>query len=91
MRVDRSQSGEYASLKRIRITHDVHMESLVLFSMISVNTHHASRITLHASRVCGVVALRTQTEETAFLESHRTDARRPGSKPNAEPRFYSGV
>ena len=45
MRVDRSQSGEYASPKRIRITRDVHVESLFLFSMISVNTHHASRIT----------------------------------------------
>ena len=56
MRVDRSRSGEYASPKRIRITHDVYVESLFLFSMISVTTHHASRITLHASRVCGVVA-----------------------------------
>ena len=43
-------SGEYASLKRIRITHDVHVESLFLFSMISVNTHHASRITRMWSR-----------------------------------------
>ena len=49
MRVDRSQSGEYASPKRIRITHDVHVESLFLFSMISVNTHHASHITHQAT------------------------------------------
>ena len=32
---------EYASPKRIRITHDAHLESFFLFSMISVNTHHA--------------------------------------------------
>ena len=36
--------------KRIRITHDVHVESLFLFSMSSVNTHHASRITRMWSR-----------------------------------------
>ena len=29
MRVDRSQSGEYASLKRIRITHDVHVNTVI--------------------------------------------------------------
>ena len=50
MRVDRSQNGEYASPKRIRITHDVHVESLFLFSMILVNTHHDSCITRMWSR-----------------------------------------
>ena len=33
-----------------RITHDVHVVSLFLFSMISVSTHHASRITRMWSR-----------------------------------------
>ena len=50
--VNTRAQNEYAS----RITHDVHVKSLFLFSMISVNPHHASRITLHASRVCGDVA-----------------------------------
>ena len=51
--VNTRAQNEYASC----ITHDVHVESLFLFSMISVSTHHASRITLHASRVCGFIIL----------------------------------
>ena len=39
-----------SNTKRIRITHDVHVESLFLFSMNLVNTHHASRITRMWSR-----------------------------------------
>ena len=50
--VNTRAQNEYTS----RIKHDIHVKSLFLFSMISVNTHQASRITLHASRVCGVVA-----------------------------------
>ena len=46
MRVDRSKAvntrvqNEYAS----RITRDVHVESLFLFSMISVNTHRVGLV-----------------------------------------------
>ena len=60
MRVDRSQS-----LKRIRITHDVHVESLFLFSMISVNMHHASRITRMWSR--GLTNLINLSDTSKFV------------------------
>ena len=57
-----SWNGEYASLKRIRIMCDVHVESLFLFPMILVNTHHASRITRMWSRGFKVKLLRQRYE-----------------------------
>ena len=59
MRADRSRSGEYASRKRIRITHHASRACGVALSIFNDFGEHASGFTHHASRVCEVVALIT--------------------------------
>ena len=51
MRVDRSQSGEYASPKLIRITHHTVRACGVALSIFNHFSEHASLFTHHASRI----------------------------------------
>ena len=63
MRVDRSQSGEYAYPKRIRITHDVH----VALSIFNDFGEHASRIMRMWSR--GIKLLKQDLSELCLTIS----------------------